>query len=839
MAGRWLAALGFVLGTFGPAHGQSSVSLLDTTGDVGLDPSLGIAGGRGLIAYLGADHLKVARCADVTCTSAVVSTLDSTGVMAYPALAVGTDDRGIVSYYDRTLDALKVAHCSDADCTAATITVVDPLPVLGYTAIALGSDGLPLIVYVRQNGAQSELAAAHCSNVACTSSTVAGLRPLANTPGWTQGFDAALAIGTDGRGLIAYVPIHDVPAPGADIAMAHCTDVACTVLDPVSPAASPAVDVPLIGTSHVSRPSLVVGADGKGLVSYVYRFVFSNPISEHLYRLRHCADLACTSFTSDVSLTMVTQDGIMAPLSIGADGKPWFVRTQNQKVRLARCDDAACETRTDSCAITPGGAGTLALARGADDEPLAAFYAIAGRDLGAIHGFAACAPSIVSVGDAVRDELDSGTLLGVPISLDTPSDTPATVDWATVPGTATAGNDYVAASGTLTFGPATPAAVVVEILGDHVDEPDEEFSIVLSNPQGLTLGDATGTVTLTNDDVPPDVSVSPCYVVEGTGSSNACVFQVSLSLESGKPIEVPYATQDGTATAGNDYAAGAGTLSLAPGTVQVPLPITITADSLPEIDETFAVALGTPVNATVLQGQAQAVILDDDGSSSQLELTHGATLTADLAAQPGPTADADTYRIVQPPLSSWEVRVDDVSGDVAPGLVVELLDANNLVLQSATAVGTGPAVSLTFQNRLTSLVPSQKLRVRSQGCTTDCGPDDVYRIRLFETTLRVPRFNNGIQQVTFLLLQNATGAPVAATIDFWAEDGQRIATQATKLPPHGLLVLDTPSVPGVDGVSGSATITSDAPYGGLTGKAVAVDRANGFSFDSPLEYRPR
>jgi hypothetical protein len=41
------------------------------------------------------------------------------------------------------------------------------------------------------------------------------------------------------------------------------------------------------------------------------------------------------------------------------------------------------------------------------------------------------------------------------------------------------------------------------------------------------------------------------------------------------------------------------------------------------------------------------------------------------------------------------------------------------------------------------------------------------------------------------------------------------------------------------GQTGSVTVSHDGPYGVLQGKAVAVEPATGFSFDSPLVYRPR
>jgi len=94
------------------------------------------------------------------------------------------------------------------------------------------------------------------------------------------------------------------------------------------------------------------------------------------------------------------------------------------------------------------------------------------------------------------------------VTLSVAAATPVTVDYATADGTATAGVDYVATGGTLTFAPGEMSKIVgVTILGDNAVEPDETFTVTLSAPQGANLGGggagATGTGTITNDDLPP------------------------------------------------------------------------------------------------------------------------------------------------------------------------------------------------------------------------------------------------------------------------------------------------------------------------------------------------
>jgi hypothetical protein len=77
-----------------------------------------------------------------------------------------------------------------------------------------------------------------------------------------------------------------------------------------------------------------------------------------------------------------------------------------------------------------------------------------------------------------------------------------TVAYTTANGTATAGSDYTATSGTLTFAPGeTVQTVDVPIVGDTTLEPDETFTLTLSNPVNATLGTATATGTITNDDL--------------------------------------------------------------------------------------------------------------------------------------------------------------------------------------------------------------------------------------------------------------------------------------------------------------------------------------------------
>ncbi len=132
------------------------------------------ADGLGLISYFDVTNfdLKVAHCANLACTSATTQTLDGTGtnVGQYTSATVGADGLGLISYFDGTNGNLKVAHCADVSCTSATTQALDTTGVVGqYTSVTVGADGLGLISYL--DVTNGDLRVAHCANVACTSGT--------------------------------------------------------------------------------------------------------------------------------------------------------------------------------------------------------------------------------------------------------------------------------------------------------------------------------------------------------------------------------------------------------------------------------------------------------------------------------------------------------------------------------------------------------------------------------------------------------------------------------------------------------------------------------------------
>ena len=115
-------------------------------------------------------------------------------------------------------------------------------------------------------------------------------------------------------------------------------------------------------------------------------------------------------------------------------------------------------------------------------------------------------PAAVSVSDASATE---GDALEFTVSLSAASGRQVTVQYATSDGTAESGTDFTPASGTLTFEPdETSKTVSVSTTGDSEEEEDETFALTLSNPDGATLGDATATGTIVDDDESSPLTVS-------------------------------------------------------------------------------------------------------------------------------------------------------------------------------------------------------------------------------------------------------------------------------------------------------------------------------------------
>ncbi len=150
---------------------------------------------------------------------------------------------------------------------------------------------------------------------------------------------------------------------------------------------------------------------------------------------------------------------------------------------------------------------------------------------------------------------------------------------------------------------------------------------------------------------------------------------------------------------------------------------------------------------------------------------------------------------------------------------------------------SGSARVLYFRNETGTLIDGEYVRVSNPLCAAACLATEQYRIRLFDTTYGVARFNNSATQLTILIVQNTSDRIVFFNAHFFDAVGALQGTFSQNLAPFGTVVLNTTTVPGVAGKSGSIIVNNDGRYGVLTGKAVSLEPATGFTFDTLMVAR--
>jgi Calx-beta domain-containing protein/VCBS repeat protein len=192
-----------------------------------------------------------------------------------------------------------------------------------------------------------------------------------------------------------------------------------------------------------------------------------------------------------------------------------------------------------------------------------------------------------------------------------------TAFYRTSAGTASAGADFTLRTGSVLFaaGSANGATqtITVPIASDTLDEDNETFFVDLTSASGGDIGAAVRTtVTITDDDPTPSLTIGNVSIQEGNAGSANATFTVSLSAVSGRVVTVAYGTANGTATSGADYGAASGTLTILAGTTSATIVVPVFGDTAYEATETFAVQLSNPVNATLAVSQATGTIVNDD-----------------------------------------------------------------------------------------------------------------------------------------------------------------------------------------------------------------------------------
>ena len=258
-------------------------------------------------------------------------------------------------------------------------------------------------------------------------------------------------------------------------------------------------------------------------------------------------------------------------------------------------------------------------------------------------------PPKATIGNLTIDEGASATAT---VTLNKVSEEDSVVRIVSHTGTATA-NDFGAIDQTITI-PAgqLTATFAVATTQDPTDEPDETFTLVQTTVANVTAGPAA-TVTITDNDEPPAITVTDVDMNEGDLGFTDAVFTVRLSAESGWTVKASAATVDGTAVAPDDFTAVAQTLTWAPGETVKEIRVPIFGDTQPEADELFTLAFDGFEHVTGPARAARATLRNDD-TDGELPDTRIETGPTGLINDPAPS-----YTFIgSVPRGSFECRID-------------------------------------------------------------------------------------------------------------------------------------------------------------------------------------
>ena len=226
---------------------------------------------------------------------------------------------------------------------------------------------------------------------------------------------------------------------------------------------------------------------------------------------------------------------------------------------------------------------------------------------------------------------------------------------------------------------------------------------------------------------------------------------------------------------------------------------------------------------------------DDTESTTVNLLWHTLPEQAHDIEAVGGVADIDWFVIVPIARRSYEVQLGGGTGTTGvDSLRLQRMDAASLVLQNSSALGNYTGARTL---RWMEPSPTASRRIRVASTSTTANADSKYTIKLRETTMYCPRFNNSGTQVSVLLAQNAAPELASCAYDarFVAANGTEVGTSQGTLSTASLLVLNISTV--VPATSGSAYIAHTCGWGGIKAKVTTLEPATGFSFDT--ECSPR
>lgn len=235
--------------------------------------------------------------------------------------------------------------------------------------------------------------------------------------------------------------------------------------------------------------------------------------------------------------------------------------------------------------------------------------------------------------DAQPASENSGTL-NVTLYLSAVSANDVTFDFGTgTTGTATAADDYVAVdtSGTIVAG-TLDTVVQIQLVDDNVDELNETIALQISNLIGAEYSGSAEALILDNDRS-PTIAVAETSVVEGDSGTTTLDFTLELSAASALDVAVSYTTISVTASPDSDYLEATGSVVIPAGQTSTVIEVTVTGDQDVEPNETLALRLQNPSNASLANAVAIGSIQTDDQADPALPTLSIANIQVEEGAQ--------------------------------------------------------------------------------------------------------------------------------------------------------------------------------------------------------------
>lgn len=348
-----------------------------------------------------------------------------------------------------------------------------------------------------------------------------------------------------------------------------------------------------------------------------------------------------------------------------------FNSIQSATAGAVNGNDAAFRTAVSSTvelgsALAPGATFWIRWtdfnASGSDDGMAIDDFSITGTG-------ASATPGSFAIADASADE-DSGTMTFT-LTRSGGSSGEAVVAYSFADGTAQNGSDFSATDGSVTFADGeTTKTISVTLNADAVNEDDEAFTLTLTGTSAGTIGTATATGTIMNDDappLPPTLSIADASASEGDAGTTAISFVVTRSGNSSGAVTANYTVSLGTATA-DDLAAGtalSGQVEFADGQTSATVTLQVNGDTTVEADEGFTVTITSADEGVQIgDGSATGTILNDDVVPTPIANVFVNEITYD----PAGTDSGETIEVAGAAgtdLSGWKLVLYNGNGGVA------------------------------------------------------------------------------------------------------------------------------------------------------------------------------